>query len=1126
MKNLYRGTSEKWDFSGKFACDSEKIWVLTSSNTLQELTSGLSAEILLDEEIRDLIKMDYLQVDAKLFFVTKTSLISYSLESESCVFEGEMASEILDAKWSPSQDFLVLVLENGAVFLQNTELEVIKVQQISLKPSKACISWRNDNKFFQICGNSEKGFLVYTFDNNGEIVQTPIVSDTKGPVQSVCDNETLLSSHLISWHQSQIAGMNESNSILLWEKNGLTHEKFSVFGAKILKIGWSPDGKIMTVVSDKGLELYCKMNYHWYFKYFLEGGTDFEWAEDWLIIACNGIIKTKFNQGFSEHQGSVAVIDGLQVSITNFKDGIIPPPMSHHIHSSTDPINFTSFTDDEILIIGSNVSILPSKTILLPKPVENAVKIGQSLYFSLKNQLFKLENSEDTLINTYSHNILQIKVHKSKVYLQTEDGSVFSSQTLIHKFPKPAEELVLIDIKGKTEVFGVSNGILYAFNTQFCNNCTSLYCSEDFLFFTKKNAPYDTLFIFHSSDLPWTKPLPDPSSEHFYSRSIEKTSAIVSVFDCSLVLEHSRGNLETICPRLLILYKTEHLVKEKQYLEAFKLLREHKIDLNLLYDIDKQQFDVKLFVGQIRQQEYLNLFLTCLKDQDLTCKYFLKEFEEVPGKTNFLCDQIRGFLEPETQVLSILTSYVVKSPPEIETALIWVEKLIAASPKKNPRAPHDDGSKTHHSPAEDALKYLSWLVNPDKLYNVALSMFDLQLTSSLAKYTQKDPKEYLPYLNALNSMGEVEKRYQICMDLKNYQKALEELVKGGSEYREKAIDLITAHKLYLKGLELMPGKDVYNAIAEALTTSEFSLHAGALFELCENYPKAQELYVKSEEWDLACKMSDLTSELQFRESLSSKCAEIGRYESAAKLLEPFDQELTKIKYWVQAGKYKQAAISAKSVESKTLLRSTLKNYSEDLSQILEKNLKIFKEKKVRLDYVQQTKKMMPNEGKVLNDEVASQYSMNSMSSRVTQVSKKQRKNNAKIRKAAAKEGSVYEEDYLVDLLVSLRPDNAIFEKVEGLCYGLVVTGDFLTGKKLWELFETVKKDTFVTLSTLRQAEFLQKFYEEFTDIGKSEENDSRLKDMFAKSQFLADGLTSHKLSVFPTSNIGRFFNSF
>jgi elongator complex protein 1 len=54
--------------------------------------------------------------------------------------------------------------------------------------------------------------------------------------------------------------------------------------------------------------------------------------------------------------------------------------------------------------------------------------------------------------------------------------------------------------------------------------------------------------------------------------------------------------------------------------------------------------------------------------------------------------------------------------------------------------------------SREALEYVSWLVNPNKLYDVALTTYDFDLVTLVATQTQKDPKEYVPYLNELKQL--------------------------------------------------------------------------------------------------------------------------------------------------------------------------------------------------------------------------------------------------------------------------------------------------------------------------------------------------------------------------------------
>ena len=47
-----------------------------------------------------------------------------------------------------------------------------------------------------------------------------------------------------------------------------------------------------------------------------------------------------------------------------------------------------------------------------------------------------------------------------------------------------------------------------------------------------------------------------------------------------------RGNLETIYPRILTIDAIVSHIKSHEYLKTFNLLKTHRIDLNLIVDID------------------------------------------------------------------------------------------------------------------------------------------------------------------------------------------------------------------------------------------------------------------------------------------------------------------------------------------------------------------------------------------------------------------------------------------------------------------------------------------------------------------------------------------------------------
>lgn len=65
-------------------------------------------------------------------------------------------------------------------------------------------------------------------------------------------------------------------------------------------------------------------------------------------------------------------------------------------------------------------------------------------------------------------------------------------------------------------------------------------------------------------------------------------------------------------------------------------MRKNRIDMNLIYDYDPKIFmkHVDLFVTQLDDPDYLNLFLSGLKDEDITqtmYAYYVKSCSNMSG---------------------------------------------------------------------------------------------------------------------------------------------------------------------------------------------------------------------------------------------------------------------------------------------------------------------------------------------------------------------------------------------------------------------------------------------------------------------------------------------------------------
>ena len=53
-----------------------------------------------------------------------------------------------------------------------------------------------------------------------------------------------------------------------------------------------------------------------------------------------------------------------------------------------------------------------------------------------------------------------------------------------------------------------------------------------------------------------------------------------------------------------------------EYGKAFRMLRQHKIDINLMYDVNPEKFmaNIGKFVKEVNQVDYLNLFINSLSE--------------------------------------------------------------------------------------------------------------------------------------------------------------------------------------------------------------------------------------------------------------------------------------------------------------------------------------------------------------------------------------------------------------------------------------------------------------------------------------------------------------------------------
>lgn len=332
--------------------------------------------------------------------------------------------------------------------------------------------------------------------------------------------------------------------------------------------------------------------------------------------------------------------------------------------------------------------------------------------------------------------------------------------------------------------------------------------------------------------------------EGYEPRNVERGSRIVAILPSQprAVLQMPRGNLEGIYPRALVLQFVMKKITMGEYGEAFRMMRTHKVDLNLFVDFDPWHFlekGISRFFDQVPNIDHLNLFISGLQDLDITQyrfpipPWFQRENTESKQRSSFdwstkvnqVCSQARSTMfqvesesaKPEGHfLLPVLSTFAKENPPRLDEALSLIKEIAFKQNPSTSKKPPLFSDK-----AQNSIHYLAFLAEYELLYETALGMYDYDLARAVARNSQMDPKVYLPYLKRLNEIPVFFGRFEVDTRLKRFESALKNLFQSYSSNEkidffiqeqddakrtgnkfENCLSLIEEHDLYKCGLEL------------------------------------------------------------------------------------------------------------------------------------------------------------------------------------------------------------------------------------------------------------------------------------------------------------------------------------
>lgn len=792
------------------------------------------------------------------------------------------------------------------------------------------ISWRGDCQFFAIStvetvtvadtGDAYPRRVIRVFSRDGELDS---VNEAVDGLEHNLAWRPL--GALIALTQRGLdADGDEAFQVVFYERNGLRHGEFNLRMdpelALVDGLSWSCTLEVLAVQTSEEIQLWTTNNYHWYLKQtypISEKVLCVKWHPEkplHLCVVTASLISiidltTKIVTGptvmGANDIGMTVVTDGCDAKITPLSRAMVPPPISLRevtfpgqlmdVTTSGDNKRFAAIGSDQLWVTAPQADpmdpLLPvDVTVDLPQgfakqlafigekclvvAIDSAITTALWFYDSVLGEVvdnIELETKAVLLTPAADFSWLAVELRDGQVLRVGSDASLRH----LTQFPQLCNQLVAVD---ELAIGILATGKLFVGDHEVCNNATLVQVTELHLMFTTSQSQLCFVHLAHAQE--FNANFGQMDDERV--RQIERGSFIVNAVPSkyTVVLEATRGNLELICPRIMVLSAVRKFIENLQYRDAFLACRTHRIDLDILHDFDPKLFmaNVEKFVNQIEKVEYLDLFVSCLHEEDVAktkyretkddtngeavqkepilpqaplpgveiegrgLKRIIRHEQEVErdthSKINRICGAILKVLtQPayqSTYLQTVVTAYACQKPPSLKEALGLIATLSSADEQ------------------ELAITHLCFLQDVNKLYQTALSIYNVKMALMIAQHSQMDPKEYLPFLQNVHSQSELQRKFLIDDYLKNYEKALGWL---HEQKLEDFDDYMVDHQLYREALSVYSREDNQERLKQVYKLFGAHLHdeknyddAALTFEYLSLDDEALSNYLLAKRW--------------------------------------------------------------------------------------------------------------------------------------------------------------------------------------------------------------------------------------------------------------------------------------
>lgn len=748
---------------------------------------------------------------------------------------------------------------------------------------------------------------------------------------------------------------------------------------------WNNIGDILAVqiVTEKisTLSLYSCRNYKWDLKQqFCFGQTDelisFHWmSSEQSHIALQVITSTKelkyfFNWAVdttiwleNREHGTIAVIDGKTLRLTDIGSELQPPPISTFKHVYPDAINLVKYSPSGqfmVVVLCDNTAYISNGSgrelfkISLNKIVEfnyplsvNNFRIDDdvNLYFvnvSENNScMYRISKPIENTINLNEHvtkicsletYITHISLCGSLIFIRTNENiSIYNtyekSFTDSNRWSPPVGQISTLNRNNNNYVFSLSESSFYVNKSLVMNNITSYIVMDNYIMITTSE---DNLLCYELN-LKDLEKLQNGLKDNIFVRPIPKGAILITAIpnSTSIVLQLERGDLEVIKPRILSVRLVNKLLHEKQFTDAFFVVKHDRLNTNILFDLNQELFfdNIQEFVKSFTDCESLNIFITGLEDDNIVDKLYKncipnnKKIISLPKKKKIVLNKlIETMLTIEHRLFlqSIITANIMLNSYEgTENAVKELKWGLLQQETNNSFS------------IDDVFHRIVPLTSSEDLLKAALSVQDFKLIQWIANKTQLDPLEYIPFFKELSKMEPNFKSFKINNYLKRYDVAFENLIKC-DHVETEIVQLLEKADLYkLAVLCTSPENQWYSLVIEKcanhLSDDKKYTEAGILFRKIDKYILALECFIEDGNVEEFFKLVDVVKH-------KNKNIIIGEH---------YQRLLKKL---INAGKMKEAAHVYESLndyeESISLLINN-KDWNEAIKYILKYNRKDF-----------------------------------------------------------------------------------------------------------------------------------------------------------------------------------------